>query len=864
VRPRNPLIAAICAGLLVAAVLTWNATGVETRQPAGSDGSGAEQRTPGAAARLDVEPTPPPAVRNAVPDGGARPSADGAILLVRVVDDASGAPVAGAEVVGLHRAAPPTFEEDNRGYLRSFAEGAPDWHAAARAAGRVQRTDAEGLARVPIPPGLAPSASERLEATAGDRFGRAWIDPARLRAPSDEVLTLRIRPTRGLVVEVVDARGRTVAGATVIWWLTTSSATRAPREQQHSTTLGRTDASGRLQRPHFEADVDAPHLRGADVVDSALTVRLCGGAVEPVRLPLDPLPDEPVRITLPPSGTLRLELPPGTVSWDGRLSVESTGEPAGPRERDQRLALLGPDEVSARSGLDLVDVRPVALGVDFRVVLNETNNEPLIDAVVAGPTQPGEVRTVRLGLEAPVLAGRLVDAAGAPLASRRFVEFVVHAADRRREYETHTDRHGRFRLPVDAELGRTPELQIDLAVTGGRPGTAQVAVPGEVAGRVVELGDITVVAMPRLIAGRCVDDTGAPVARPELQPRGSRFGWRALRDAGHRLSSVAGEDGQVELFGTIDDPVLTVTASAPGHLESAPQTVPVGSADLDFVLPRSAWVTATADTPGGRDLLARLVGADGAALEVLGAAHPDGHSHWNFPSVVPGRYRFELGIPGAAGSLVSVEAVDVRPETRRDPRLQDLRVPGVVPFRLAIRAADGGELPSAREVWDEGRRLWEVGAPLLYFERGGTWSGRGLDGAETIVAAPRPPQRVAVIAPGHRPAFVTWTGGDLEVRLAPAPRVVVRLPDGARIDAIALRGDGSAVRLRGYPGLGHLDLDRWPGIASRRPQEGRVTFEVPGPGRYAVEAAGPDAAGLRPAHVDVGEGDVELALRRDG
>src|SRR5690606_3767159 len=105
-------------------------------------------------------------------------------IRVRVVDDATGVPVAGAELVGFIEEPRRSEAEDHReGTLRYRGEGS-DLAALARARGRVTATAADGTAVVPLGrERTEPWAGAWLEAQAPGRFGRRSAALSEWQAP---------------------------------------------------------------------------------------------------------------------------------------------------------------------------------------------------------------------------------------------------------------------------------------------------------------------------------------------------------------------------------------------------------------------------------------------------------------------------------------------------------------------------------------------------------------------------------------------------------------------------------------------------------------------------------------------------------
>jgi hypothetical protein len=796
----------VAGAVLVCALgfLLWSLTDADAAIAVGSPVGEAPGPGPAAAAAAGTEAAPaadsaPDAQRIAAAAAAAPAAAAEAepVALVRVVDAAE-LPVPDAEVAWSAEPGPPGAAWAREQERRAWAA-------------MTVRTDGRGEVRVPVPAEAVVTVFARCD----DRWGSLLVAKA-AAAPA----LLRLRRDVTLRVQVRDGRDRPVVGA---------------RVGIHETPLpGRSAAVDvRTEAPHGiatfahvqEAVAEAWQGRGFVSIDEPLPAPV-HAAVDFAGLP------ELVVLRLPDTGSVRVTLATG----DGPF--EPLGDAAFGTLAVERPGAAGAYTSFAKLPRGVLELEHVGLGLQFRL---EMDGEECSGALsFAGPTVAGERLAYELRVEPrPIVAGRLVDEARAPLRGSWLATHVQDTPAWSSQYfETGADGRFAFRL-VQVPAGEAGErgMVIRRARSGAGEERAFVdlrSLPGGAARS--DVGELVVQPPPLLVEGRVVDPSGQGLADAMLRVLqtnvdGSEV-WSPSSLAAATVRSAA--DGAFAMRGHVVGRRLSLLAWRDGRAgEPVPFGVPttglvyvlqpVGAIEADVVLAADLaaddlWFAVRGEGTG------RALGR--AASHVL----KQGRLHWG--GLEPGRYRLDVGLAASAGVLCSVRDVEVRGgEVTTLPPLE--LVQALHRVTLAITDRDGHPVPRAHLVVDPDAPSER---PRLAVAARGRLS----------LCVDRLPFDLLVLAPGHRARRVR-VEGDQVISLDPGlvVRVQARVADGALADGERL-----------VPLLERAVEGRWPDLDLRLDQHlavydaaresrlwrrdvaldraGRAEFTVPGPGDYVL------------------------------
>jgi hypothetical protein len=417
------------------------------------------------------------------------------------------------------------------------------------------------------------------------------------------------------------------------------------------------------------------------------------------------------------------------------------------------------------------------------------------------------------------LAGRAVWPDGSPAAGAQVVLDSQYRASGQR-VEVQVDADGRF---DGMALSGPPYRARALASPADGDGTWRGLVTGLAPGTL----DIELVLQPgNRVAGRVVDDTGAPLTRFKVAAHQvGRGNARGLERVDERFRD---EDGRF-VFDDLADGDWNLSASARGHGDGALvrlQLPDQAGAEWELVLPRTATVTG------------RVLGPDGAPLDGGSVRVPAGYSVKTTEVKADGTYRcegltagrHELSARGNDTAWGASETVDLVPgEERAGVDLTVARVgriTGVLHASLSEREGRQVKLANADYTFNanatadaEGRFAFEGLAPDEYRVYLDFASRGGLNREWAEKYAARAEERVQLVE-----------GADEHVVLG-APR------EGEVVVAGRLRKDGEPLAnqlVYVYPGPEGMDYPVTVGYAG---EDGDFELRLPGPGDYAFTSA---------------------------
>lgn len=699
---------------------------------------------------------------------------------VLVVDGATGAPVAGAEVFWTDEGAT-DFRAGVVGRARADEEASyaiPIEDEALRAGWRT-RSDAAGRAR------LAVGAWLEAAACHGSLYGELRIR-ANTVTPTDGYRIV-LAPDRDVDVRVLGADGvgrgdvplalsvRDVAGGLAVGHGLDRPVART-----------RLDGHARLRHVQLLADERASYLANGGDRMCAAFIHVALPGCESVRARIDlAAPPDLVELRLPPTGRLRVRAEfLGASLPDFRAATLG----AAPQEADWRVVHETAQQHAFVDETGVAWFDNVPVGGDWRV----TSDTALgLEDDVDGPLVAGQIVDVVLAQSsehACVVRGRALLADGSPL---RRADIVLRPQSTKLHWvEARTGEDGGF----VAALGNvfapiaTPELTIDWQPESA-PMRRGVVRALQLRAGVIELGDVRLGEPPVMLRGRVTRD-GDPYAGPcrivalrEHVVAGQLPTWGNVHDA-HGFVDAAGD---LVVHGTITADRHLLRVFAPRTRQDAAIFFMPGAADVLVDLSSAHDLAARVRTPIGaspHSIVAWLVplAASGqpstdadqwlaAELEHGSDARID--ARWE--RVRHGRYVMRLCLDAAEAPVHVIEDVLVPPPPGGDPRLADIDLRPTTRV-VTLTLCDGVGTPRAGSegVVLAGRR--PAARP---------WRGIAFGWPEPSLLLPSGPYDLLVCERGSRPCSVRGDASEVSVRLEAWPTVTVRLADAPPLDGVA-------------------------------------------------------------------------------
>ena len=659
------LAAALAIGALIALGLWWRASSsagiepVRTSELAPSAAEVAGDADEMSAATTEVE-------RASVPDDASSKEAS-APLVIEVVDTASGAPVAGAQVF-IEREDVDDIERLQ--VNERFGFSGP---AIAPLLGVEHRSDEHGVVRT-----APPTCSITIWASAGHRHGEVDIDAGATNA--------RIELALGhcIAVDVVDRAGRPVSDVRV--------AVIAPDLDEWTVAASAvTDAAGRVALHMLESNLEDE----SNALRVATTFVAC--SPEFVEFTLAPLPNEPLRFVIEDNGAVELTVTNArgeALPLAARLGLSLDDERAGDLpfgiSAGERLFLPTSDGRARfeRIGLGL----PLA---GYASLEGYSFTERMFD----GPVAANDVVRISVPVEAAdaIVRGRIVDVDGHGLGARRIsataqLTYADGSGSNQGVFRATTTEDGTFETRLSRSSGKvTSVVAIRASLAGSRssssllnwpqPRIDPVPVPHDV----YELGDVVVALAPLFVTGRVIDESGEPFGSAEvgLMEQGSNQDEYSglCNERTDRLGRF-----EIGFEGTGENFVLTTVADNCVRFEP----IEVRRGDRDVVLQLHHFASAslaygslagTILLPGG--LTMEVVHLGIARVDATGRHSPRGFSQsdtgaFEVNQALAGQY--SVSVRFDASEIARVEGLEVRANetTRIAPidlreRLQVLR-----------------------------------------------------------------------------------------------------------------------------------------------------------------------------------------------
>ena len=579
-------------------------------------------------------------------------------------------------------------------------------------------------------------------------------------------IELAVAPRLDFAVQVVDAEGKPAAGVRVVL---------VARED-----LGSSGAYWSLSRPpdglasfpDFGLYYGSVRSQQASGFVSAVLAR---SETEWLSFPLDPLPEQPLVLRLPPAGEVVVQ-----IVGDHGAARQCTLTAIPADERLPGFSAFRGLTAAVEDGQALF--RHVPLGQRFRATLDLEGADGSASGDGDGPRSPGERRTLVVDLGDGVsFTGRLLRPDGAAADGRSWRYRLRSLSGSSHGGGLRLDPEGRFliRLGPEQQGWELAALEIEAAPGWQRPAAAaeRSSARAPLAGRYGpgehQLGDLRLVPVPLLVAGRVVDPGGEPVAGAVLtvdllELRNEDFGdtWRPLPDA----RQVSGEDGGFRIQADTGPGEFRLHAQRTGSYLGRPLLFAAGERELEVVLQQAGAIELPLLLPAG-------FGAE--HLEVYAELSGDASRRWSgqppfgkseaavvWSDLPPGSYDLELNLRGLEPPVERRAGVLVRPGETTRAAAADLRSRV---YLLYISVSDEAGRGMSGEA--------QVGRVSLDGSgyRGGF---RAVDERRFAVPAlALAPRTYVVTAEGYRPALLSELSGDAAVVLSPLKPTRLRLPD---------------------------------------------------------------------------------------
>jgi len=499
--------------------------------------------------------------------------------------------------------------------------------------------------------------------------------------------------------------------------------------------------------------------------------------------------DEPVRLQLPPTGSVVLEFV--DVEW---RPVTGISEPLLRLAKDDNGLVSSIDSANLAdtfvSGDSETALFPhVGLGLELvAIVAGRSDTELSARQTFTGPTDAGEEVRIRLvvGRQRPVVTGRLVTPDGTPVTEARLFGDVLPETgelwrDRHDGWAT-TDESGRFRFALDVapERARGRMLRIGREIDGanGHMERSEVVtreLPGAFGSGELDLGDLVSSAGILLVSGVVLDESGHPVKGAEITAtHPTERGPRRMSDVGKAVTDAA---GHFLLRGPPEGDRVSIAVETGGLWLDDPPIVAVGATDVQVRMKTAGGLAGSlAPLPG--------LNTDSLRLLVVGEPASNGEYNWSESRLAihleDGAFARTNLRPGMASVSIrtgwrdetTIATIDdvriVAGETNRDPRLQQIDLSAVLrPIRIDITDEKGERVRHAAAHHrpavsaSEGDRDWtEV-----------TQTESGV----TTILSTAPQSEVVILAPGFLSVTRVLSAGEFDVQLKPAKQTEIEI-----------------------------------------------------------------------------------------
>ncbi|MBL8898865.1 MAG: carboxypeptidase regulatory-like domain-containing protein [Planctomycetes bacterium] len=437
-------------------------------------------------------------------------------------------------------------------------------------------------------------------------------------------------------------------------------------------------AKKRLEEARDEVRVPRSAMRrysSAELASGSLLIQLQWLGMTDVeqQIALEPWPSEPLRLSVPASGSVRLRA-------------------AFLERRELRLRVRGPSRASS-CDVQLAGGRsqaiPCMLGAELEVRGELPDGSLAALRSSAGPTQPGEERELEVVRSdtTRVVAVRIVDDSRRALPER---ELKVHRSYERsgvsRRFLLRSDGEGWVRCGLGDEV-RGGALELVLEEPGASPRRGRIAFPPTLDPGEHALGDVELRADTLLAGGRVLDSKGRGISMASVTVHRATPEGRALQTGPLRTD----REGRFEIRAATSTSTIALRAEAFGYAPGVLRDIAPGSSELTLVLEDGGRCEGSVILPAGFDAKSLEIHA------ALTPASPPSPAPTDRTLRLASRGKFAIGdLPAGrldlefrserTGVLERVEGLTIASgETNRDPRIQRLSLaPGWSPLRLRL------------------------------------------------------------------------------------------------------------------------------------------------------------------------------------
>ena len=561
------ILLALSVGVLALRIGSGKSPGLETGWPLpATDTPSVPDRVPADGLGVSLEPAIVPVVRPGTEAGSGSRVAESAQTIVSVTHP-DGTPFPGVRLVFLDRTRVPNWEKrwvdgpTRRLFIRSRGKG----------------FESDGAGQVVIPRTLSGVLCTRNPGLHGEGEWKG-------RAPL--AYTLVVSSVSDLHVRVQDSAGRPRSAVAVVLERETKGG--------HLPVLTgvSTAPRGAVFFPALRRSLDDP----APGARFSATLGFPCKDLPRVAFDILALPEEPLILTLPPVGSLRVRV----YNEQGVLMDEVVDVSLGSLDSSGAFTGLSTRRLTGGEAV----FGHVGVGADFAVRLSGSRKRPAHVEEVSGPLSDGAEKIVRIRWDQlhPVIVGRAVREGGQILSGQRGRYTLDQGLGVMGGPPFTTDGDGRFSIVLSAPpergirgiVSRTPNrehpIQLEAALysnTGQAPYEASRSFRLPDSAGQHDLGDLVFHARPLLASGRVTNQEGAGIigvhvrAEEQSTKQAGDKRWSPVREQ----SAVTDHEGKYIIFGTPGGSPLRLVAIKRGFISTSVESLSPGSAAVDIVLP---------------------------------------------------------------------------------------------------------------------------------------------------------------------------------------------------------------------------------------------------------------------------------------